>query len=77
MRRFGLAALVSAVVASGCGNSTSNTFICCYDYNGNMGSWSCPTEAAYTACCGADPTTEPGCITNPGTCTTVAESECP
>ena len=74
MRRLGLAALVTAAAAVGCGNSTSN--ICCYDYNGTMGAWSCPTEAAYTACCGGDPTTEPGCITNPGTCTMVAESEC-
>ncbi|MGO8969026.1 MAG: hypothetical protein ACLQDQ_05595 [Myxococcaceae bacterium] len=75
MRTLGIAALVTTVVAAGCGSS-SNSYLCCYDYNGNMGAWSCPTSAAYTACCGAEPTTEPGCITNPGTCTMVAESEC-
>ncbi len=76
MRRLRLAALLAASLAGGCSSSTS-TYICCYDWNGNTGSWSCPTQDAYTTCCGATPTTQPGCINSPGTCSTVAQSECP
>jgi hypothetical protein len=66
--------LVVAVgcLAAGC-NSNSNSLICCITVNGDQGAWSCPNEAAYTACCG--PTN--GCLTDAGTCTTVNfQSEC-
>ena len=77
MRRLGFAALVAASLASGCSSGAANTYVCCYTWNGVPGAWSCPTQAAFTACCGATPTTEPGCVTSPGTCTAVAQSECP
>lgn len=77
MRRLGLAAVVGASLTAGCSSGASNTDICCYTWNGVSGSYSCPNQAAFTACCGATPTTEPGCVTDPGTCTPVSPSECP
>jgi hypothetical protein len=78
MRRvFALVITVGVGLAAACGSSDSNSFICCYDWLGTPGSWSCPNQAAETACCGATPQDEPGCLTSPGTCTMVSSSECP
>jgi hypothetical protein len=70
---------VIAATAMGC-SSSSDSFVCCLDIQGNQSFWNCPNQAAFDACCNGDP---PGCIASPqdpaaASCTNNASaSDCP
>ena len=80
MRVVALIVAMVGVLTVGC-SSSSNSNICCITINGQSSAFSCPTQAAYDACCGSDEAT-PGCVTDPinpaaASCTTVSFSaEC-
>jgi hypothetical protein len=76
-----IAAVVVAGLAGfavGC-SSSSSTNICCISIQGNNQAWSCPSDAAFQACCGANDPSSDGCLTNPtgapqNSCVTVSYS---
>ena len=77
MGRFAaLVVLTGGVLAGGC-SSNSSTGTCCISVNGSQAAWTCPTQAAFEACCGGSDTATDGCLTDPtaspqNTCTSVS-----
>jgi len=79
-RVVALAIAVMTFAGLGC-SSSSSVNLCCYDINGVQLAWTCPTTAAFDACCNTgDPSTD-GCLVNPdagpqNTCTAVSYNQC-
>ena len=64
MRRFA-GVIVVAVTALNTGCSNSSTGTCCVQINQSQDAWTCPTQAAFEACCGQSDPSAYGCIADP------------
>lgn len=61
--------LILAVLAVGC-SSSSNSFTCCFNINGDTTFWTCPDQASYNQCCPQSTPADCGTnITPANTCT--------
>ncbi len=72
MKRFA-GVLVVAVAALNAGCSNSSTGVCCVQVNQSQAAWTCPSQAAFEACCGQSDPSAYGCIVDP---TTSPQSAC-
>jgi len=73
---MGRVAVVLALLGVGC-SSSSNSFTCCFDINGNTTFWTCPDQNSYSQCC--NPDTPASCGTNispANTCTETTGTTC-
>jgi hypothetical protein len=68
--------LIFAVLAVGC-SSSSNSFTCCFDIQGDTTFWTCPDEASFNQCCGGSTPAACGMnITPANTCTPGTGTTC-